>query len=99
MNLLISFFNCGNVYPRINNNRADFIVQNFNNIFEIVIPHFNNYPLCNIKTLDFNDFTKAALLFKEGGQNNSEKIAKIVSNINSRRIGKSGSAGEGDRDK
>ena len=70
MNLIISFFNCGNVYARINNNRADFIVQNFDNIFDIVIPHFINYPLFNIKTLDFNDFKTAAILFKEGGRTN-----------------------------
>jgi LAGLIDADG endonuclease len=95
MNLMINCFNCGNVYPRINSSRADFIVQNFDNIFDIVIPHFNKYPLYNIKTLDFNDFSKAAILFKEGGRNNSDKIAKFVSNMKSRRIGKS----EGDRDK
>lgn len=87
MNLIISFFNCGNVYSRIN--RADFIVQNFDNIFDIIIPHFINYPLYSIKTLDFNDFKTAANLFKEGGRNNSDKIAKLVANMNSRRTRKS----------
>jgi len=87
MNLIISFFNCGNVYSRIN--RADFIVQNFDNIFDIIIPHFINYPLYSIKTLDFNDFKTAANLYKEGGRNNSDLIANLVANMNSRRTRKS----------
>jgi LAGLIDADG endonuclease len=87
MNLIISFFECGNVYSRIN--RADFIVQNFDNIFDIIIPHFINYPLYNIKTLDFNDFKKAANLFKVGGRDNTDKIAKLIANMNSRRTSKS----------
>jgi len=98
MNLFISFFNCGHVYSRINNNRADFIVQNFADFFNYIIPHFNKFPLYNIKTLDFNDFTKAAILFKEGGKTNKDEIAKIVSNMNSRRITKANSDSDRDSD-
>jgi hypothetical protein len=64
-------------------------VQNFDNIFDIIIPHFINYPLYNIKTLDFNDFKKAANLFKVGGRDNTDKIAKLIANMNSRRTSKS----------
>jgi len=58
MVLFISFFGCGKVYSRSNplNPRCDFLIQDVANIYHIVIPHFELYPLENIKHLDFLDF-------------------------------------------
>lgn len=83
MNLFIHFFDCGKVHIR--GNRCDFIIQDFNKIFDIIIPHFNKYTLKNIKTLDFNDFKKAANVYKCEGKKSTETIQQIISNMNSNR--------------
>jgi hypothetical protein len=38
MNLLINFFNCGKVHIRSNTDRCDFFIQDFNKIYDIIIP-------------------------------------------------------------
>ena len=87
MKLLINFFNCGNVTMRSNVNRCDFYIQDILKLSNQVLPHFNNYPLNNIKTLDFLDFKKALELYiTKGGKNNINEIKKIISNMNSKRI-------------
>jgi LAGLIDADG endonuclease len=85
MNLFIKFFGCGQVNTRSNCDRCDFYVQDFSNIYDSIIPHFDNYPLHNIKHLDFADFKKAAELYKLGGRSNSNAIQQIISNMNSKR--------------
>jgi len=77
MKKLILFFGCGNVNIRLNNDRCDFYVQDFIKICEIIIPHFNRYPLYNIKFLDFSDFKNAAELFKLSGSKNIKAIKNI----------------------
>jgi len=86
MNKLIQFFDCGNVNVRITDNRCDFYVQGLNKIINNIIPHFDNYPLQNIKHLDFADFKKAAELYKTDGKKNGELIKSIINNMNSKRI-------------
>lgn len=83
MNMLILFFGCGKVNLR--DYRCDFYVQDFSKISAIIIPHFCEYPLYNIKSLDFLDFQKAVELFKVGGTNNTKDIENIISNMNSKR--------------
>lgn len=86
MKLLIEFFDCGNVIQRSNVERCDFYIQDSSKINNQVVPHFVNYPLNNIKTLDFLDFKKALELFKaKGTQNSISEIKKIISNMNSKR--------------
>lgn len=85
MNLLITFFKCGKVHLRSNLNRCDFYIQDFNNIYNIIIPQFDTYPLNNIKHLDFAYYKKAANLFKSKGLDSREEIKEIISNLNSKR--------------
>lgn len=56
--LFISFFNCGISKIRYNNklSRFDYYVQDTNSIINKIIPHFEKYPLENIKELDYLDF-------------------------------------------
>lgn len=70
---------------RTNQSRCDYYVQDFFNIYETIIPHFENYPLNNSKELDFNDFKEAANLYKENGKNNIEAIKEIIFKMNSKR--------------
>jgi len=46
-------FNCGKTYHRPKSTRCDFMVQNRTHINDIIIPFLINYPLVNIKSLDF----------------------------------------------
>jgi len=91
MKLFILFFNCGKVSRRSKKEilRCDFYIQDVNSIRTKVIPHFDNYPLCNIKELDFLNF-KLILdmvyykkhLIKE----NQVIIQKMINNMNIRRV-------------
>jgi len=57
MNLFVKFFGCvrraRKEKIRTNKDRCDFYVQDFIKIYDNIIPHFDNYPLFNIKELDF----------------------------------------------
>ena len=85
MNLFINFFGCGKVNVRSNSNRCDYYVQDFLKIYDSVLPHFENYPLYNIKSLDLAYFKKAAELYKAEGRESIEDIKEIISNMNSKR--------------
>jgi len=85
INLFIDFFNCGKVHIRRNTNRCDFLIQDFNKIYDIIIPHFDKHSLNNIKQLDFADFKTAANLFKSNGKKSTDIIKQIMSNMNSKR--------------
>lgn len=78
------FFNCGKNYHRPNSSRCDFVVQTRPHIIEIIIPFFNKYPLVNIKTLDFEDFSKALSLHGQPGWR--ETVEVIIKGMNSKRI-------------
>lgn len=86
MNKFIQFFGCGNVNIRSTDSRCDFYVQDFSAIYNKIIPHFDSYPLHNIKHLDFADFKKAAELYKIDGRKNGEAIKTIINNMNSKRV-------------
>jgi hypothetical protein len=85
MNLFVKFFGCGKVNIRSNTDRCDYYVQDFFQIYDNILPHFDKYPLYNIKSLDLVDFKKAANLYKENGRNSTEDIKNIISNMNSKR--------------
>jgi len=67
MKLFIKFFNCGLVDVRSNTAtpRCDYIVQNATSILEKILPHFDTYPLLNLKQEDYICFKEALLLIKE----------------------------------
>jgi len=85
MELFIKFFGFGKVNVRSNQSRCDYYVQDFLNIYETIIPHFENYPLNNAKELDFLDFKKACNLYKAENKKNTETIKEIISKMNSKR--------------
>ena len=65
MNLFSKFFNCGTVYVRLNSsNRCDFVVQDINLLLSNILPHFDLYPILNLKYLDYICFKKALNLIK-----------------------------------
>ena len=91
LKLFISFFNSGNVYLRSNVStpRCDFVIQNYRDILNNVITHFDKYPLENVKQLDYDDFKQALLIFKSKESLKSkdlEKIKELKTGMNSGRI-------------
>ena len=73
MELFIKFFGFGKVNVRSNLSRCDYYVQDFSNIYNSIIPHFDNYPLYNSKDLDFK---KAANLYKVDKKKILNKLKK-----------------------
>nr|YP_009517192.1 LAGLIDADG homing endonuclease [Blastosporella zonata]AYE93089.1 LAGLIDADG homing endonuclease [Blastosporella zonata] len=66
MNLFSKFFNCGTVYVRSNSShRCDFVVQDINLLLSNIIPHFEIYPIFNLKYQDYICFKKALNIIKQ----------------------------------
>jgi LAGLIDADG DNA endonuclease family protein len=90
MKLFMSFFNSGKTRVRSNKKtpRCDFSIQDLNSIITKVIPHFDNYPLQNIKQLDYLDFKIVANMVHDNKDLNSiclANIKKIINRMNTRR--------------
>lgn len=87
MNLLVLFFGCGKVYARPLINRCDFIIQSSSGIIDVVIPHFDTYPLHNIKDHDYQDFKLImALVAGKTTQSDIHTIKALISGMNSKRV-------------
>lgn len=84
---LKSFFNCGNI--NIDNrkfNTYKYTVSKISDLVNIIIPHFDKYPLVGSKNLDFLDFKKALFLLIERNSDNLKKILLIKSKMNRNRM-------------
>lgn len=84
---LNSFFNCGNI--NIDNrkfNAYKYIVCRTYDLVNIIIPHFDKYPLVGSKHLDFLDFKKALFLLIEKNPNNLNEILLIKNKMNKNRL-------------
>jgi hypothetical protein len=66
MKLFIQFFNCGSVNLRSNTAtpRCDFIVQDTTSLLEKILPHFDTYPLWNLKQEDYICFKECITIIK-----------------------------------
>ena len=74
MNSLITYLGCGRIEENINRSVACFVVSRYNGITDIVIPFLDKYPIHGVKSLDFIEFKKIALLIKDKGHLNVEGI-------------------------
>lgn len=77
---------CGNVYTKKED--ANFIVEKFLCIVNIIIPFFNKYTILGIKASDLKDFKKVAELIGSGAHlkpEGLEQINKIKSDMNTLR--------------
>lgn len=79
-----TFFKCGKTYHRPKSSRCDFVVQTRPHINDIIIPFFKDYPLVSIKSLDFEDFSKALSLHGQPAW--KEAVELIIKGMNSKRI-------------
>jgi hypothetical protein len=91
MKLFIKFFNCGVVHVRSNlaTPRCDYIVQDASSLVEKIIPHFESYPVSNLKQKDFVNFKESMNLIKLNKHLTTEgleKIKKLSLEMNSNRL-------------
>lgn len=65
-----------------------FKISNLNDIVNLVIPHFDKYPLITSKYLNYNDFKKAIFIIKSGEhltKNGLIKLMETISLMNTKR--------------
>ncbi len=75
--LFVKFFGCGTVYIRSDSSRCDFIVQDLDSVLIKVLPHFDLYPLQNIKQKDYLDFKEGLSIIRSGLHLNRDGLAKF----------------------
>lgn len=89
--LFVQFFDCGTSKIRYNNkiSRCDYYVQDINSTVNKIIPHFEKYPLENIKELDYLDFKLIMdMIWKKEhlNANNQIIIFNIIKRLNNKRF-------------
>lgn len=81
---LSSYLGSGVFYSRAERKTGDFRLQKTNDIFNIIIPLFKEYPLQGAKAKDFFNFCRIAELIKDKAHRTAsglEEIVKIKSSI------------------
>ena len=71
------FLGCGKVVTRANGQIVQFIVNNFPDIVDIIIPFFKKYPFYGVKALEFADFQRAADIMKVKGHLTKDGLYQI----------------------
>lgn len=64
MKSLVSYLGCGRYCSCSKPNTGEFVVSNFSDITEKIIPFFEKYPLAGVKASDFAEFRKVADMIK-----------------------------------
>lgn len=75
--LFEGFFGCGSVYIRSDSSRCDFIVQDLDSVLIKILPHFDLYPLQNLKQKDYLDFKEALSIIRSGLHLTPDGLAKF----------------------
>jgi LAGLIDADG endonuclease len=84
MNNLMNILNCG-IVSKNSNNTVVLTISKFKDIYNKIIPLFNEYNIKGVKALDFQDFCKIAKLINEKAHltlEGSKEIRKIKLNMN-----------------
>jgi len=84
---LIFTLNCGRYIPRLG--YGEFIVEKFTDINDKVIPIFEEFKLQGVKSKNYEDFKKAALLMKNKAhltRKGLDDIKKIKGTMNKNRV-------------
>lgn len=86
---IVTYLNCGRYYKSPTRDEAQYLVTNFSDISNKIIPLLNEYPLIGVKREDYLDFVKIANLIKSKDhltEEGIENIKFIRNNMNKRRI-------------
>jgi len=73
-----AFFGVGAIYIRKSGNKATYTVQSFKDLTNVIIPHFDKYPLLTQKQADFLLLKSAMALLNAKEQSTIEGLYKII---------------------
>ena len=73
------YLGCGNLYLEkpVTRSAVIFVVYKFRDIWEKIIPFLQEYPIWGVKSLDYSDFSKVALLMKDKAHLTDKGLAQI----------------------
>lgn len=77
--LIISTLKCGRVELYLKQSAVYFVVTDFKDIFEKIIPLFDKYAIRGVKSLDYIDFKKVALLINDKKHLSEKGLSDIQS--------------------
>jgi len=75
---LQEFFGCGVIVNKKTRNEASFRVNSLQDLTNIIIPHFSNYPLLSQKAADFLLFTKIVKLIHNKVHLTEDELQQII---------------------
>lgn len=85
MKSLISILKCGRIELALKQSAVYFVVTNFKDILDKIIPLFDKYSIKGVKASDYEDFRKIAMLIHDKqhlSETGISKIKSIKSNMN-----------------
>ena len=82
-----SFFGCGIIIKNDGQNEVSFRVNSLQDLTNIIIPHFSNYPLLTQKAADFKLFKQVIELMQNKAHLTTEGLQKIINIKSSMNIG------------
>jgi LAGLIDADG endonuclease len=77
MKLIINYLGAGRLESDSRKSVITVVINKISDINQIVIPFFNQYPICGIKHLDYLDWCKIANLIETGAHLTNEGLAEI----------------------
>lgn len=76
--LLKTFFDCGSVRFNTSDKTYKYEVRSLNDLINIIIPHFEQYPLHTSKQNDFERLRAICLLMKSRGHHTHDGIKRVI---------------------
>ena len=73
-----SYFKCGFIRKDRRDGMMKYEVRTLKDLCDIIIPHFEKYPLLTQKVEDFNKFKEVCLIMRSNHHRNKEGLRKIV---------------------
>ncbi len=77
MELIIHYLGAGRLERDSRKPVLYLVITKFSEVNQIVIPFFNQYPICGIKHLDYLDWCRIANLIESGAHLTNEGLAEI----------------------
>ena len=73
-----SYFDCGSVRKYKRDGMMKYEVRNLSKLCDVIIPHFEKYPLLTQKKEDFNSFKEICFLMRSNHHRNEQGLKKII---------------------
>jgi hypothetical protein len=72
------YFGCGIIRPNRKDNTYKYEVRSLQDLKNIIIPHFQKYPLQTTKRIDFEIFSKVIQIMEEGRHLTKDGLKEII---------------------